>query len=173
MQLSDLSTYAPARRLTPADIPAILAVCRGNPLFYRYHPPLPDEAAVLADLTALPPGKEAADKYYVGFFQDETLIAVLDLILGYPNDETAFIGFSWWTLPCSLMAAARRSSRSSAPRSAKTAIAACALPLTRAIRRVRRFGRKTAFPKPAVGFRMTFLPIIPWSAHCSAPRLAD
>lgn len=93
MQLSDLSTYAPARRLTPADIPAILAVCRGNPLFYRYHPPLPDEAAVLADLTALPPGKEAADKYYVGFFQDETLIAVLDLILGYPNDETAFIGF--------------------------------------------------------------------------------
>lgn len=93
MQLSDLSTYAPARRLTPADIPAILAVCRGNPLFYRYHPPLPDEAAALADLTALPPGKEAADKYYVGFFQDETLIAVLDLILGYPNDETAFIGF--------------------------------------------------------------------------------
>lgn len=93
MKLSDLSAHALVRRLTPADIPAILAVCRGNPLFYRYHPPLPDETAVLADLTALPPGKEAADKYYVGFFQDETLIAVLDLILGYPNDETAFIGF--------------------------------------------------------------------------------
>lgn len=43
-------------------------------------------------LTALPPGKTAADKYYVGFFDGETLAAVLDLVLDYPENGTVFIG---------------------------------------------------------------------------------
>jgi RimJ/RimL family protein N-acetyltransferase len=34
-----------------------------------------------------------SDKYYLGFYQDGALIAVMDLISGYPNAENAFIGF--------------------------------------------------------------------------------
>ena len=45
------------------------------------------------DMTALPPGKCAADKHYLGFFDRETLVAVLDLIERYPQDDTAYIGF--------------------------------------------------------------------------------
>ena len=33
------------------------------------------------------------DKYYLGFWRDGALAAVLDLILRYPNEHTAFIGF--------------------------------------------------------------------------------
>lgn len=33
------------------------------------------------------------DKYYVGFYHKDKLVAVMDLIVKYPNDETAFIGF--------------------------------------------------------------------------------
>ena len=45
-------------------------------------------------MRALPPGREPQDKYYVGYFAgDGTLLAVIDLILGYPQEWTAFIGF--------------------------------------------------------------------------------
>ena len=45
------------------------------------------------DVTALPPEKCAEDKHYLGFFDRETLVAVLDLIERYPQDDTAYIGF--------------------------------------------------------------------------------
>lgn len=47
----------------------------------------------MADLQALPPRKTMQDKYYLGFWNGDRLIAALDLILRFPNDETAFIGF--------------------------------------------------------------------------------
>ena len=71
----------------------ILALCAGNEQFYRYHPPLATRESIFEDMKALPPGKSAADKHYSGFFDGETLIAVLDLILGYPDAQTAFLGF--------------------------------------------------------------------------------
>jgi GNAT superfamily N-acetyltransferase len=81
------------RRLGEGDIPAVLSLCLGNPLYYEHCPPPPSEDSVRADMAALPPKKEACDKYYLGFFDGESLVAVLDLILGYPDEETAFIGF--------------------------------------------------------------------------------
>ena len=44
-------------------------------------------------MEALPPGKSLSDKYYVGYFRNDELIAVMDLIAAYPNERTAFIGF--------------------------------------------------------------------------------
>ena len=49
--------------------------------------------ALLEDLTALPPGKNAADKHYLGFFDGEGLTAVLDFIERYPQEDGAYIGF--------------------------------------------------------------------------------
>lgn len=40
-----------------------------------------------------PPDIELKDKYYIGFYQEGTLIAVMDLIDGYPEPDIAFIGF--------------------------------------------------------------------------------
>ena len=92
MKLHFSQRYA-ACPLTEADVDAILALCAENEQFYRYHPPLATKESILDDLTALPPGKNAADKHYLGFFDGEGLTAVLDLIERYPQENGAYIGF--------------------------------------------------------------------------------
>lgn len=82
-----------ARVLTETDIPAALALCRGNPLFYEHCPPPPSAEGLRSDMTALPPGKTLADKRFLGLWRDGRLTALLDLILGYPAEDTAWIGF--------------------------------------------------------------------------------
>lgn len=83
------------RALGEGDLAAILALCAGNPLFFRHHPPRATRQSILRDMAALPPGKTMADKHYLGFFTAEEpprLAAVLDLIAGWPRPEVAFIG---------------------------------------------------------------------------------
>lgn len=80
------------RRLNESDAPAMLALSEKNAVYYRYHAPAPSLEDIREGLTALPPGKTMADKYYVGFFDGETLAAVLDLVLDFPETGTAFIG---------------------------------------------------------------------------------
>ena len=79
------------RYITEAEFADIAALCAGNPLYYEYYgcpPPTVDE--VHADLEALPPGKSKRDKYYLGVFgRNGQLNAVLDLIVGWPDAETA------------------------------------------------------------------------------------
>ena len=49
---------------------------------------------IYEDLTLLPSDKTGDDKYFVGFFdKSRRMIAVLDLIDGYPIEDTAYIGF--------------------------------------------------------------------------------
>ena len=81
------------RRLTEEDVPQVYRLCSGNELYYRYYPPFVTEKSILEDMRALPPNTEAEDKYYVGFFDKGKLIAVLDLVDGYPEKQTAWIGF--------------------------------------------------------------------------------
>ena len=93
MRLDFSQEYAVLRPLTAADVDEILALCTGNEQFYHYHPPLATRESILEDMTALPSGKCAEEKHYLGFFDGETLAAVLDLIERYPQDDTAYVGF--------------------------------------------------------------------------------
>lgn len=93
-----LSRLAPAyqvRRLKEADVPAIFDLMCGNPLFYKYsvQTSCAQRERITEDIRALPPGTTAEQKYYVGLFDDAGLLAVLDLIDGYPEAEIAYIGF--------------------------------------------------------------------------------
>ncbi len=92
MQMETTGNAFQMRRLDERNIDAILALCKENRLFYQYHPPMATRESVLADMTALPPGKCMEDKAYIGFFEEEKLVAVLDWISGYPTKETAWIG---------------------------------------------------------------------------------
>ena len=83
----------PVRLLKEEDAEEVLALCLENPLYYRYYPPGPTRESVLRDMRALPPGKGYSDKYFLGYEDREGLMAVLDLILGYPDADTAFVGF--------------------------------------------------------------------------------
>lgn len=40
MQLQSLSRRYTVRQLMETDVDAMLALCSGNPQFYRYHPPM-------------------------------------------------------------------------------------------------------------------------------------
>lgn len=92
IDIQRLSESCDVRRLTHDDIDSIYALSEKNELFYRYHPPFVTRESIADDMRALPPGKRSGDKYYVGFFDGEMLVAVLDLILDYPKERTAYIG---------------------------------------------------------------------------------
>lgn len=93
MDGKQLSTVCRVRRLSADDVEAVYELCRPNELFYQYNPPLVTRESILQDMCALPPGKEMRDKHYIGFFDGDVLVAVMDLILGYPVVDTAFVGF--------------------------------------------------------------------------------
>lgn len=93
MDIRKLTTKYEIRELNEADIEAVLEVMRRNPLFFRYCPPMATRQSISEDMKALPPGTTYEDKYYIGYYQAGILIAVMDLILHFPNRETAFIGF--------------------------------------------------------------------------------
>ncbi len=92
MEIRSLSSVYTVRRLVPTDVEQVFALCAGNPAFYRHHPPFVTRESILEDLEVLPPGKERRDKLFVGFFAEDGLIAVMDLILDYPGDGVAYIG---------------------------------------------------------------------------------
>ena len=92
-QIENLSKKYKVKMLTDSDVPVIYALCKENPLYYQYCPPFVTEESIRADMDALPPQKTMEDKYYLGFFEGNILVAVMDLILGFPNEKTAFIGF--------------------------------------------------------------------------------
>ena len=87
-----LSTRYRVRALDDADADAVLAIYKENELFYRYTSAKPTKEQVYEDMCALPPGKEPSAKHFVGFYDADGLIAVMDLIDGYPTPETAYIG---------------------------------------------------------------------------------
>jgi len=93
IDLLSLSSRYRTRILDDSDVDMILDLCRGNPQFYEYAQARPTAEQIRADMKLTPPGIEPADKYYFGFFEERDLVAVMDLIDGYPDAETAYIGF--------------------------------------------------------------------------------
>jgi RimJ/RimL family protein N-acetyltransferase len=93
MKVELLSAEYKVKQIEEEDIQKVYDLCKSNPLYYQYCPPFVTVESIKEDLMALPKGKTLKDKYYVGFYTDKTLIAVMDIISGYPNSETAFIGF--------------------------------------------------------------------------------
>lgn len=92
MEVKALSKMFQVRKLNQDDIEIIYDLSCKNDIFYQYHPPFVTRESILEDMEALPPGKDYDDKFYVGFFENEFLVSVMDLILDYPIKETAFIG---------------------------------------------------------------------------------
>ena len=81
------------RKLQKNDIDQIYDLCSKNHLYYQYRPPYVTRKSIESDMMALPNNIDFKDKYYVGYFKNEKLIAVLDLIDGYPKKDVVFIGF--------------------------------------------------------------------------------
>lgn len=93
LKVSEFAKKYNTRKLSSEDVDEIYNLCLTNPLYYEFCPPAPTRENVLEELSALPPNKTMKDKYYVGFFDNGQMVAVMDLIDGYPEEKIAFIGF--------------------------------------------------------------------------------
>lgn len=92
MEIKKLSKRYAVKRLYESDAESVYQLESGNPQYFVYCPPEPSIDSVINDMHALPPGKTMDDKYYVGFFEGESLVALMDMILDYPLEHTAYIG---------------------------------------------------------------------------------
>ncbi len=93
MNFENIFILYKARKLTESDVSDILNLYLDNTEYFKHCPPCPNCETVKEDLVALPPTKKATDKYFVGIFDGKSLVAVMDLIDRYPDNQTAFIGF--------------------------------------------------------------------------------
>lgn len=93
IDISKLSKSYSVRILNESDVEMLVEICRKNTVFYEYTEARPTRENILDDMKATPPGITMADKYYFGFFDDRELVAIIDLIDGYPKPEIAYIGF--------------------------------------------------------------------------------
>ena len=91
--LSKLSARYRVRYMNDSDADALLEFCLQNEQFYRYCGKQPSRELVLHDLYVTPPNTPMEAKYYVGFYDGDILVAIMDLIDGYPDSDTAFFGF--------------------------------------------------------------------------------
>lgn len=93
IDISKLSRCYWVRILEQSDVDMIREICEQNTIFYKYTEARPTRENILADMQATPPGIDLSAKYYFGFFDNQELIAVMDLVDGYPKPEIAYIGF--------------------------------------------------------------------------------
>ncbi|HEL2056074.1 TPA: GNAT family N-acetyltransferase [Streptococcus suis] len=92
MKISLFSSRFQVRKLTEADLEQVLALYQTNPLYFEHFPPLPSLESLANDRVDCPPGKSLSDKYFLGFWEHNRLVAILDLIDGYPTVEIAYMG---------------------------------------------------------------------------------
>ena len=100
MDITKLSKIYQVCKLSERDIDSVLELCLGNPLYYQFFPPIETKESIARDMVARPTGTTSDDKYYLGIYDGVKLIAVLDLILNYPDKNTAFIGFFMVSADC-------------------------------------------------------------------------
>ena len=93
IDISKLSKRYSVRILEESDIEKLVEICKQNTVFYEYTEARPTRENFLDDMKATPPGIDMQDKYYFGFFDGRELVAIMDLIDGYPAREVAYIGF--------------------------------------------------------------------------------
>lgn len=93
MRIELFSEKYMVQELSDKNVDEIYELCSNNNLYYEYCPPFVTRQGILDDMRGFPPGKTVEDKYYVGFYQQEKLIAVMDFIDGFPQKEIAYIGF--------------------------------------------------------------------------------
>ena len=91
--LAKLSSRYSVRYMDDSDAADILDFCLQNTQYYLYCGKQPSLELIVNDLHLTPPNTPPDAKYYVGFYENGVLVAIMDLIDGYPDSDSAYIGF--------------------------------------------------------------------------------
>lgn len=71
-ELLGVISYAYTTRLLgKADIQSFFAHCSNNEQYCRFHPPFVTVESIVEDMSALPTGKDAGDKFFYGYFDGQ------------------------------------------------------------------------------------------------------
>ena len=81
------------KRLTVDDVLQLYDFCKANTTYYRYMRMEPNVENVSENFTMLPPNKDTEDKFFVGFYEGDVLVAILDIVRGWPREDIAYIGW--------------------------------------------------------------------------------
>ena len=93
IDIKKLSKRYDVRKMNLEDVDMIYAFCKSNTQYYEYCGKEPSVELIERDLEITPPGIPIEQKYYIGFFDDTKIVAVMDLEDGYPDDDYVYIGF--------------------------------------------------------------------------------
>ena len=94
LNIESLSTQYKVKRIREEDISAVYRLAKTNSKYYEYLHTVPTRESLTEVITMLPDGTSPGSKYFVGFYNaDDVLVAVMDLITGYPEDDDAFVGW--------------------------------------------------------------------------------
>ena len=92
--VQQLGTNYEVRRIEERDIADVYRLCKSNKRYYRtLGSGFPTRESLTEVISDVPGDKGAENKFFVGFYEDGKLLAVLDLITSYPNEKSAFIGW--------------------------------------------------------------------------------
>ena len=94
LDIESLSTQYTVKRINEEDISAVYRLAKSNSRYYEYLHTVPTRESLTEVITKLPDGTSPGSKYFVGFYNsDDVLVAVMDLLTGYPEPDDAFIGW--------------------------------------------------------------------------------
>lgn len=80
------------RPISDSDISLVLELYESNPLYFHYCPPFPSKETVKKDMVTIPEGLDKRHKHFLGIWKESNLIAILDLLEGFPNKNMVWIG---------------------------------------------------------------------------------
>ena len=92
LDITKITQEYTVKKLGEEDFPAILTLYGSNPQYFEAMNQTAPEGGLEEDLVAVPAGKTLEDKYWLGFYKEDELIATLELVTGYPEENTAYIG---------------------------------------------------------------------------------
>ena len=93
IEVGKLSKRYDVRKLNLDDVEMIYTLCKRNTQYYEYCGKDISIELIEHDIRTAPPEIPMEQKYYIGFFENSILVAIMDLIDGYPNSNSVFIGF--------------------------------------------------------------------------------
>jgi len=87
-------------KIEDSNIGQVFNLCKQNKKYYEYLQEKASLDGVKSIINELPPNTTIDKKYFVGFYKANRLVAILDLIDGYPDENNAFIGLFMIDVNC-------------------------------------------------------------------------
>ena len=81
------------RRLTEEDLPVLLRFCMDNLDYFSYIKSTPQLESLQRELTVLPPNTTLEQKFFMGLWEANALVAIVDLVMDWPREKVVYVGW--------------------------------------------------------------------------------